>query len=340
MKAISLPTSGRVEIIDVPSPQLNPEDVLVDIRHVGLCGTDLNIYRGLFPLVTYPRIPGHEVSGVIAAKGQHVPEAIHVGDQVMLSPYSHCGICPACRVGRVNCCQFNQTLGVQRDGALTGQIAIHYSKVFASKSLSLKELALVEPLSVGYHAANRGRVTETDTVLVIGCGAVGLGAISAATRKGATVIVADIDKAKLVAAKKFGAHHTINSAQEDVVSTVSELTDNEGVSVAIEAVGLPQTYRLAMEVVAFAGRVVYIGYSKQEVCYDPTDVVRKELDILGARNALRVFPAVINMLEMRQQPFDELITKVYSFEQTGQAFHDWDAAPGEFTKIMIDLTAP
>jgi threonine dehydrogenase-like Zn-dependent dehydrogenase len=326
-----------VEIVDIHEPELGAEDVLVQVHYVGLCGSDLNAYRGLFSLITYPRIPGHEVSGAIIAKGQDVPDSIREGDQVMLSPYTNCGICPACRVGRPNCCQFNQTLGVQRDGAMVPRFTAPYTDVFTSESLSLKELALVEPLSVGYHAANRGQVSEVDTVLVIGCGTIGIGVIAAAARKGATVITADIDDTKLDVARKFGAQYTINSAKQDVLAEVYSLTNDEGINVAIEAVGLPDTFRLAVDAACYAGRVVYVGYAKEDVTYDTTNFVRKELNIVGSRNALRVFPAVIKMLEARQRPFAELITKVYPFAETGQAFADWDAAPGKFTKILIDL---
>ena len=338
MQAITFTNVRQVEIIDIPEPHVGPEDVLVEVHYVGLCGSDLNTYRGLMPLVTYPRIPGHEVSGLIIAKGDQVPEAIQLGDKVMLSPYTHCGLCPACRFGRPNCCQFNQTLGVQRDGALSERFAIHYSKLFSHKTLSLAELALVEPLSVGYHAANRGRVTEIDTVLVIGCGAIGIGAIAAAARKGAMVIAVDIDDTKLAEVKKFGAHYTINSDKQELLAAINELTNSEGVSVAIEAVGLPHTFRLAVKAVAFAGRVVYIGYAKTEVSYDTTLFVRKELDIMGSRNALRVFPAVIKMLEKGQQPFTDLITRKYPFTETAAAFAAWDANPGQFTKILIDVS--
>lgn len=337
MEAVSFFTPRKVEVVDIPPPQMGTEDVLVEIHYIGLCGSDLNTYRGLMPLVKYPRIPGHEIGGVIVAKGAHVPASLQEGDRVMLSPYTHCGVCPACRIGRYNCCQFNQTLGVQRDGALTRQIAIHYSKVFAHATLSLQELALVEPLSVGYHAANRGRVSEVDTVLVFGCGAVGIGVIAAAARKGATVIAVDVDDTKLAMVRKFGAQYTINSAQQDVLTAVQELTNSDGVNVAVEAVGLPETFRQAVEAVAFAGRVVYIGYAKKEVGYDTSHFVRKELDIMGARNALHVFPAVIKMVEKREFPFMELVSKIYPFAETATAFHDWDTAPGKFTKVMIEV---
>ena len=337
MKAISILAPGELKIVDLPEPQLGPEDVLVDVRYIGLCGSDLGMYRGTFAIGIYPRIPGHEVSGTIIEKGEKVPDSIHMGDRVTLWPYSECGICPACRIGRPNSCQFNETLGLQCDGAMTDHFAIHYSKVFSSPLLSLKELALVEPMSVGYHAANRGQVSEVDWVLVIGCGTIGMGAVAASARKGATVIVADIDDKKLELATRFGAQHTINSAKQDVLAAVARLTDGEGVRVAIEAVGLPETFRLAVDAACYTGRVVYVGYAKKEVCFDTTGFVRKELDIRGSRNALHVFPPVIKMLEKRQQPFEDLISKIYPFAEVGAALADWDASPGSFTKILIDL---
>jgi L-galactonate 5-dehydrogenase len=337
MQAVRLAAPRQIEIVEVPEPRMGVDDVLVEMRFVGLCGSDLNTYRGLSPMVTYPRVPGHETAGVIIGRGDHVPDGIRIGDCVTLNPYTECGLCPACRAGRPNCCQFNQTLGVQRDGALTRRIVVPYVKVHVSRVLSLKELALVEPLSVGYHAANRGRVSENDSVLVIGAGTIGMGAIVAASRKGAMVIAADVDDGKLVRALGFGAQHAIRSDCEDVLDRVRELTDGEGVSVAIEAVGLPQTYRMAIDAAAYAGRVVYIGYAKGDVSYDTKEFVRKELDILGSRNALRVFPSVIRMMERRERPFTDLITRVYPFAMAEQAFRDWDAAPAQVSKILIDV---
>ena len=337
MEAVIIPQPKQVEIVDVPDPVMGAGDVLLELRYVGLCGSDLNSYRGSFGLASYPLIPGHEISAMVVDKGQEVPDSIRAGDQVTVSPYTQCGVCPACRAGRPNCCQFNQTLGVQRAGALSRYFAVPYAKVFKSDVLTLQELALVEPMSVGYHAANRGRVSEMDTVLAIGCGTIGMGAIAASVRKGATVIVTDIVEGKLGMARRFGAQHTINSRTQDVLEEVSRLTGGEGVRVAIEAVGLPQTYRLAIEAVCYAGRVVYIGYAKKEATFDTTDFVRKELDIRGSRNALRVFPAVIAMLERREQPFTDLISRVYPFEQTGRALAEWDANPGTVTKILIEF---
>jgi threonine dehydrogenase-like Zn-dependent dehydrogenase len=165
-----------------------------------------------------------------------------------------------------------------------------------------------------------------------------MGVLAASARKGASVIAVDIDEGKLALASRFGAQHTINSAEQDVLQELARITGGDGATVAIEAVGLPQTFRLAVDAVCYAGRVVYVGYAKQEVCFDTTQFVRKELDVRGSRNALRVFPAVIKMLESRQQPFAELISKIYPVEETARALAEWDASPGAFTKILVEMT--
>jgi len=337
MKAVSLLAPQRIEVVDAPEPGMGAEDVLIQVGYVGLCGSDLNAYRGLSPLVTYPRVLGHEIGGTIIARGGNAPADLAVGTRVTVSPYSHCGTCPACRVGRINTCVSNQTLGVQRDGALAERIAIHASKVYASANLSLQELALVEPLSVGYHATTRGGVAAPDTVLVLGCGAVGLGAVAGAARRGGTVIATDVDETKLALASRLGAAHVLNSARDNVGERVGALTSGEGVSVVIEAVGLPQTYQMALELVATAGRVVCIGYTKQSVELDTRLIVRKELAVMGSRNALSEFGLVIGMLEQRANPFPDMITRVVPLEETAQALADWSASPQSFTRILVQV---
>lgn len=337
MKAFAIKEKGVVEALEIESPVMGETDVLVDVHYLGLCGSDLNSYRGLMPFVTLPRIPGHELSGKVVAKGEKVPDSIKLGDNVTVLPYTNCGVCPSCMAGRPNCCQFNQTMGVQREGALTEQISVPYEKVFVSDTLSLEELALVEPLSVGYHGANRGNVDETDTVLLLGCGTIGMGALCAAVRKGATVIALDIDDAKLEQAKKFGAKYTVNSLKEDPKEAIMCLTNNKGVSVAVEAAGTPITFNLALEAVSFAGAIVCIGYSKKETAINTQLIVSKELNIYGSRNALRVFPSVIQMFERKEQPFTDMITKVFDFKNTPEAFKYWDDNTGSVSKILIKV---
>jgi threonine dehydrogenase-like Zn-dependent dehydrogenase len=339
MKAFAITDNKTVQAIEIEEPVLNSIEVMLEVHYIGLCGSDLSSYRGQMPLVKLPRIPGHEISGIIIDKGNQVPASFKIGDKATVSPYTNCGICPACRAGRINTCEFNQTLGVQREGALTTKIKVPYDKVFTNENLTLQELVLVEPMSVGYHAANRGEVRETDTVLLIGCGTIGMGALCAAVRKGATVIALDIDDSKLEMAKTFGATYGINSKKENALARIMELTNNEGVSAVIEAAGNPATFVLALEAVCFAGRVISIGYSKEEVKFNSQLIVRKELNIFGSRNALRVFPSVIQMFEHREKPYPNLITKIFPFDQVPEAFKFWDENTGIVSKILIDMKA-
>lgn len=337
MKSVFINEAYNVSVVEVDEPIIASDEVLLEIYYIGLCGSDLSSYKGMSPMVVYPVVPGHEVSAVIKSKGANVPNTYAVGDMVTVNPYSACGVCPACRVGRTNTCEFNQTLGVQRNGALKKYFAIHHSKLIKSTILTEKEFALVEPLSVGYHAANRGSVTEVDTVLIFGCGMIGIGAILASIRKGATVIAVDLDDKKLELVKSFGVKHTINAKTTDVLTKVKELTNGEGANVCIEAVGAPATYTTAIEAAAFAGRVVYIGYAKSDILFNTSLFVKKELTICGSRNAQFEFRPVVQMLEDKTIDANQLITKIYPMDQAGQALKDWSENPSEFIKILIDV---
>lgn len=337
MKALVIKKPGEAVIESVPEPANSGDHVRLQVRMVGLCGSDLNSFRGKNPLVSFPRIPGHEVAATIIS-GSPCNSSLAAGVNVTMSPYTSCGQCTACRRQRPNACQFNQTLGVQRDGAMTEFITMPAEKLFPSQ-LSLKELCLVEPLTVGFHAVARGRVTSADTVAVLGCGGVGLGAISASHFAGARTIAVDVDDAKLEIARKAGAAHTINTATEQLHTRLLELTEGRGPDVVIEAIGLPHTFTAAVEEVAFTGRVVYIGYAKERVAYETRLFVQKELDILGSRNALpEDFRQVIRMLEDHRFPVQDAVTTVVPLEVAPELLQEWSAHPARFTKIMVQMS--
>jgi len=321
---------------NVPEPQRQPGQVLLRVRMIGLCGTDLNSYRGKNPLVRFPRIPGHEIAATILQTHSSRPD-LKPGTNVTLSPYTNCGKCASCRRGRPNACQFNETLGVQRDGALLEQIWMPPDKLYPA-NLSIKELCLVEPITVGFHAVARGRVQPSDIVAVFGCGGVGLGAIAASHLAGACTIAVDLDDHKLAVAKSAGATHTVNTARESLHDRLWQLTENRGPDVVIEAIGLPETFRAAVEEVAFTGRVVYIGYAKEPVAYETRLFVQKELDILGSRNALpEDFAGVIAMIEKGAFPVEQAVGTIVPLEQAPNILQQWSEAPQRFTKIMVSL---
>jgi threonine dehydrogenase-like Zn-dependent dehydrogenase len=333
MKSLILTGPGETRVTEL-ADQPETDGVLLRVDLVGLCGSDLNSFRGRNPLVTYPRVLGHEVAGTVISGGK----TIAAGTQVTLSPYSSCNECMACRTGRLNTCRGNQTLGVQRDGALREFLRVPEEKLFTG-NLSLKELCLVEPLTVGFHSVARGRVTSADVVAVVGCGGVGLGAVSASSYRGARIIAVDMSDQKLATAKAAGATDTINTTREDLKTALAKITDGHGPDVVIEAIGLPETFRAAVESVAVAGRVVYIGYAKEPVSYETRLFVQKELDILGSRNALpEDFRDVIAMLEAGRFPVDSAIGKIVSLEEAPTALREWAADPGAFGKIMVQVS--
>jgi threonine dehydrogenase-like Zn-dependent dehydrogenase len=221
---------------------------------------------------------------------------------------------------------------------MTELIAVPWQTIYTSDTLSLREMALVEPLTIGYHAVQRGRVKPTEAVAVLGCGAIGLGVVAAAANEGASVIAIDVDDRKLMLAEKVGARHTINSASADLHDELLKLTGGQGPHVIIEAVGLPQTFRAAVDEACFAGRVVYIGYAKKPVEYDTRHIVQRELDIMGSRNALADdFRAVISFLERGTFPVDEVVTHVVPLAKAGEALAAWSARPADFTKIHVKI---
>jgi threonine dehydrogenase-like Zn-dependent dehydrogenase len=337
MKAVFIQRPGDAVVGEVAEPGNSGEQLLLQVRMVGLCGSDLNSFRGKNPLVSFPRIPGHEVAATIV-EGSKTDERLASGVNVTMSPYTSCGKCASCRRGRPNACQFNQTLGVQRDGALTEFISMPAEKLYPSK-LSLKELCLVEPLTVGFHAVARGGVRNTDVVAVFGCGGVGLGAIAGSHYAGARTVAVDVDDAKLEIARKAGANETVNSAQQNAREKLRQLTDGLGPDVVIEAVGTPETFRMAVEEVAFTGRVVYIGYAKEPVSYETRLFVQKELDVLGSRNALPDdFRRVIGMLEAGDFPVDETVSSIVPLEQAPDALREWSEHPSRFSKIMVRVS--
>lgn len=338
MKAIQISEPYVMNVIDIAEPVLGDDEVLLKMRYVGFCGSDLNTYRGGNPMVRMPVVPGHEVGAEVVKVGKNVPEGLKPGMTVTVNPYTNCGKCASCRNGRVNACQHNETLGVQRWGAMCEYISLPWEKVIPAGLLTPRTCALIEPMSVGFHAVSRAQVTDIDVVLVIGCGMVGMGAVVRSVQRGATVVAADIDDEKLSLARQMGASYTINTMTEDVHARLLEMTSGFGPDVVIEAVGSTPTYQMAVDEVAFTGRVICIGYAKSEVSFQTKYFVQKELDIRGSRNAQPSdFRAVIHYLERGTCPVDRLISNVVTPENAEAAMKQWDENPGKVFRILVEF---
>ncbi|MDR0385188.1 MAG: zinc-binding alcohol dehydrogenase family protein [Prevotellaceae bacterium] len=338
MKAIQIIREGEIKLADIPVPSISPNEVLLKIKYAGFCGSDLNTYLGKNPMVKLPVIPGHEIGAVIEATGSETPADLKPGMSCTVNPYTACGNCPSCRNGRPNACRFNQTLGIQRDGAMCEYIAVPWDRVIADSAITPADFCLVEPMSVGFHAVNRGKISDSDTVAVTGCGMIGVGAVVRAAIRGAKVIAIDIDDAKLELAKRLGATFTVNSLTENTHERLQDITGKQGPDVIIEAVGAPQTYRMAIDEVAFTGRVVCIGYAKTEIAFDTKYFVQKELDIRGSRNAMpEDFRAATEYLKRGTCPKNELISGIYPPEKAAEALEKWKANPGQVFRMLIEF---
>ena len=336
MKAVQIVNPHEMRVVDIDKPVLGVGEVMVKIEYVGFCGSDLNTFLGRNPMVNLPIIPGHEVGAVIEEIGEGVPEGFTKGMNVTLNPYTNCGKCASCRNGRVNACEHNETLGVQRNGVMCQYAVLPWQKIIPAEGISSRTCALIEPMSVGFHAVSRAQVIDNEFVMVVGCGMVGLGAVIRASQRGASVIAVDIDDEKLALAKRIGAAYTVNSMTENVHERIQSITGGFGVDVVIEAVGSPATYVMAVEEVSFTGRVTYIGYSKTEVSFQTKLFVQKELDIRGSRNALPAdFRAVINYLKAGNCPVDELISNETGPDGAFDAMKEWASNPGKVFRILV-----
>lgn len=337
MEAFVISGTGKTGMTDIAERQPGLGEVKIKIRRVGLCGTDLNTFRGLNPLVSYPRVPGHEIGGEIVELGSGV-STCKTGDKVVVVPYTECGHCAACRSGRINACEHNETMGVQRDGAMTLSIVAPARKILVRNDLNFDQLALVEPLAVGMRVARQARIDVGEEVVVFGCGVIGLGAIAAAVAMGGRVTAVDIDDRKRDIALACGAERFFNSSEGDLAALRSSIDDGRGPAVVLEAVGADATYTGAIDMVSFAGRVIYVGYAKNPITFNTSLFVKKELDIRGSRNATaRDFSAVLSLLEQGKYPTDRLVTAHYPLREAGRALEDWQRDPGGVTKFIIDV---
>lgn len=338
MKAITIVSPSLVEIRDIEKPVPGKDEALLRPLFGGICGSDLNSYRGTNAYLTYPRIPGHEFSAEIVEIGEN-DRGFKPGDIVTANPYFNCGKCCSCRRGLVNACMSNQTMGVQRDGGFSEYMVMPVSRLIDGKGLDPKTLALIEPFCIGYHGIQRASVKEGDRVLIIGAGTIGVLAAIAAKSLGAKVWICDIAPKKLEYAMNFGLDGMIlNDSPENFSKAWQEITCGEGFDVTVECVGLPSTLQNCLDAVCFGGRVSVIGIGKHNIDLDFTVIQKKELNIFGSRNALtRDFSELIDTVRSQGLKLDSIVTNIYPFGRAAQAFEDFHRNAGSMLKVMIDF---
>lgn len=336
MDCICIEKPGEVVFKPLPMPRRKQSEALLKLLYGGICGSDLGTYRGTFAYAAYPRIPGHEFSAEIIEIDDN-DQGLEKGMIVTANPYFNCGTCYSCQRGFVNCCEHNETMGAQRDGAFCQYITMPVERLYKGEGLSARQLALVEPFCIGYHGIKKANIRKKEKVLVIGAGTIGVTAAISAKLMGAEVHICDVAEKKLEYAKVFGFdQYLINDGH--LRETTRTVTEGRGYDVVAEAVGLPQTFQDAIDAAAFAGRVIQIGVGKETLDFNFTLLQKKELTVKGSRNAVKEdFLEVIDLFKKQAVPFDKLITNMFKFSEAKEAFRQFDENSGNMLKVMIEF---
>ncbi|UOE55372.1 zinc-binding alcohol dehydrogenase family protein [Bacillus sp. CMF12] len=336
MKAVQIPSAMEMEVIDIETPVISdPDEVLVKVKRVGICGSDMHIYHGTNPLATYPRIVGHEVAGEVVKVGSNV-SGIKPGDHVVVEPIRYCGECYACRKGRPNVCQSLSVFGVHEDGGLREFFVLPEKQLHVvNSSLEWDEIVLAEPYTIGAQAVWRGAVGEGDTVFIQGSGPIGICILKMAKLQGARVIISDLKQERLAFAKENGADEIINASEESVEDRVLELTDGEGPNVVIDAVCLPSTFELGVNLVSPAGTVVVLGFDERPSSIPQLPITKKEVTIVGSRLQTNQFEKVVSLLNERKLQSNGFITHQFSISEVKEAFQYVENNPDQVRKAVI-----
>lgn len=337
MKAIICEQIDKLELVEHNEPSLGHGEAIVRIRRIGICGTDLHAYKGNQPFFTYPRVLGHELSGIVEQVDDS-SGSVKVGDQVSIIPYMHCGHCVACRRGKTNCCTDMKVLGVHIDGGMRERVAVPVSHLLVVNELSLDEAALLEPLSIGAHAVRRSGLGEGDTALVIGSGPIGLGVMAFAKHQGAKVIAMDIQEERLAFCRQWAKVDETVNALENAKARVAELTDGDYPTVVFDATGNARSMQGAFDFVSHGGTLVYVGLVKADLTFNDPDFHKREITLMGSRNATpEDFAAVKAAVQSGSIDAGSYITHRIPFAELPARFDDLLKPESKVIKAMTEL---
>lgn len=341
MKAIQLELPKSFRMIDVPEPAPpGPGEAVVRVSRVGVCGTDYSGYLGKMPFFSYPRIPGHELGVEVVAVGEGVTN-VKAGDRAAVEPYINCQHCYSCTRGHTNCCENHQTLGVHVDGGLRPLFTVPARKLHLSDKLTFEQLALVETLGIGLHAVNRAQPRGDETVLVIGAGPIGLSVVEFAKLAGSRVIVMDLLESRLkFVREKMGVADTIHShgSHEEDVRALSDLTGGRLANVVVDATGSARSMNAAYNFVGFAGRLVWVGITQDELHFTQPLMHRREMTFMASRNALSdEFTRIIKLIEDGQIDTRPWITHSVKMDAMIREFPNWLKPETGVVKAMVEV---
>ena len=339
MKAVKLEKPWEIHCVEQDKPTPGKGEALIKIITAGICGSDIGAFRGTNGLVTYPRVIGHELAGIIESIDEEDnPKGFKPGDEVIVDPYIYCGHCYPCSIGRTNCCTDLKVLGVHVDGGMA-EYFCHPSRLLVKKpeNMSWTLAAMAEPLTISLHGIHRGGLKAGEYCAIYGAGPIGLLAGLAAEAYGAHAIMIDIVQERLDFAKELGIEYVINSGCEDPLKIVSEITDGNMAQLVMECTGANPCIRGAIDLVSNAGRITLTGWPKKETSL-PTDLfTKKEIDVRGARTSAGEFEEAVDLIVSGKVDVAKILTKTVSLEEAPATIIDIEKNPGQYMKVVVNI---
>lgn len=338
MKAIKLEKPWEISMVETAKPTPKKGEALIKIVTAGVCGSDIGALRGTNGLVSYPRVIGHELAGIIEQIEDDNPKGLKVGDRVIVDPYLYCGNCYPCSIKRTNCCTDLKVLGVHVDGGMAEYFCHPVDMLMKiPDEMDFVLAAMAEPLTISLHGIHRGGLKSGEFCAIYGAGPIGLLAGMAAEAYGAHVIMIDLVQERLDFAKSVGIEYIINSANEDVVSKVSEITNGNMAHLVMECTGANACIRGCLDIVCNAGRITFTGWPKNETSI-PTDMItKKEVDIRGARTSAGEFEEAVELICSGKVDVKKILTKVVSMDKAADTILDIEKNPANYMKVVVEV---
>ena len=336
MKAIQIVRPGELKLIEMEKPAITKkDDVLIRMTAAGICGSDMGIYHGTNAAATYPRVIGHEMVGVVEETGENVTR-LKAGDRVIVDQVVNCGHCYACRIGRGNVCGNLKVRGVHIDGGYREYMVVPEHDCYClPETLPDVEAVMIEPTTIAIQSCSRAELTRDDTLLILGCGALGSSILKIARLSGAKIIVADMIEEKLREALKNGAEHATNIQKEDVVEKVRTLTEGYGPTVSIDAACTKDSLLTLLRAAGNAGRVMTMGFSLAPTEVNQFLITSKELDVRGSRLQNKKFQAAIDLINKGALDLSGTVSHTFPIEKAQEAFNFMDSKDKSIRKVVL-----
>jgi 2-desacetyl-2-hydroxyethyl bacteriochlorophyllide A dehydrogenase len=336
MKSIVCKNPGEMIFTNQPKPVPQAGEVLLKIRCIGVCGTDIHAFGGNQPFFTYPRVLGHELAGDIVELGAGVD--LPLGEAAFVIPYLECGTCVACRNNKPNCCTNIEVIGVHRDGGMCEYLCVPADHVVITQGVGYDQLAIVECLAIGAHAVKRAEISAKDTVMVLGAGPIGLGAAQFAQVAGAKTFIADVNEERLAFSQKEFTFDACLDVKQDIKQQLSDLTHGEFPTVIIDATGNPRAMESTFTCLAHGGTIVFVSVVKAEISFHDPEFHKRETTLMGSRNATKAdFEHVVECMRTGKVKSGNMITHKTTFNDFPTVFPEWVKPNSGVVKAIIEL---